>query len=381
MMLFKVISHTDTSSFSHSVISLTATGPLGAEIAAQGVPVRALGISRGIPGPSHLLRLAQWIRQERPDVIQTWMYHANLLGGLAAKFVSNAPVAWSIHHGIFDPDYDRRSTLWIARGSRLFSTWLTELIMFCSETSYAHHARLGYRARRTVVIPNGFDLDSFKPDADSRRSVRSELGLGDSTILIGMIARFNPTKDHQNFIQAAAMLHSHHPEIHFLLCGENVSWDTPELAEPLKRWRLSHRVHLLGQRKDVARLTASIDIATLSSCCEAFPNTIGEAMCCGIPCVVTDVGDSRSIVGDTGIVVPSRDPEALARGWRAMIDMGSDNRAAMGRKARKRIEEKFSIRLIVRQYERIYTDLAGLEPKNHESAGKASRRSDGIDMV
>jgi glycosyltransferase involved in cell wall biosynthesis len=220
------------------------------------------------------------------------------------------------------------------------------------------HAEFGYVENKMVVIPNGFDLTIFKPEAGTRLSVRQELGISNEALIIGLVGRFDPQKDQYNFVQAAALLHMVLPEVHFLLCGDGISWQNSKLAEWIEKAGIPNNFHLLGRREDITRLTTALDIATSSSIGEGFPNVIGEAMACGVPCVVTDVGDSALIVGDTGRVVPPKNPQALAAAWSDLIKMGPEYRRQLGLAARRRIEENYSLPAIVAQYENLYEELA-----------------------
>ena len=358
-MLYKLLSAMEREAFEPLVVSLTDIGPVGEKIRALGVPVRALGMRRGVPDPRGVWRLVRLLKRQRPYLVQTWMYHADLLGGLAARLAGRGiPVVWGIHHSNLDPKGNKRTTIWTARVCARLSHRLPSRIVCCSEASRQVHAALGYAPQKMVVIPNGFDLSAFRPDPSARESVRRELGVAADALLIGLVGRFDPQKDHSNFVAAAALLSAAYPEAHFLLCGDGVNWDNQKLAGWIEEAGLRKRFHLLGRREDMPRLTAALDIASSSSYGEGFPNVIGEAMACGVPCAVTDVGDSAFIVGDTGLVVPPRDPEALAQAWKKLIDMGQEGRQRLGGAARKRILENFNLPDIIARYEALYKEAA-----------------------
>ena len=221
------------------------------------------------------------------------------------------------------------------------------------------HRSLGYARDKMVVIPNGFDVINFRPDTATRRPVRAELGIPEDTLLIGMFARFHAQKDHRNFVEAAALLHARHPDIHFLLCGDGITWENKVLSGWIVTAGIHEHCHPLGPREDIPRLAAALDIASSSSFGEGFPNVVGEAMACGIPCVVTDVGDSARIVGTTGRVVSAKDPEALAMAWTQMIGLGEEGRRRLGVATRKRVMHHFELSKIVKKYEALYTSLEG----------------------
>jgi glycosyltransferase involved in cell wall biosynthesis len=358
MMLYKLLSQVERRPFSTEVISLSDGGLLNEKIEALGVPVRVLGMRPGVPDPLRIYKLACWLRQKSPQLIQTWMYHADFIGGLAAKLAGGMPVLWNLRHSNPDAKDYKPGTYLTIRACASLSHWIPAGIVCCSEASRQVHATLGYAADRMVVIPNGFDLTAFKPDRAARLSVRRELHLSDETLIIGLVGRFHPVKDHRNFVNAAALLHAERPDVHFVLCGENITPGNTELAGWITASGAGHRFHLLGEREDMARINAALDIATCSSYAEGFPNVIGEAMACGVPCAVTDVGDSTLIVGDTGRIVPAKNPRALATAWRELIHMGPEKRSLLGAAARRRIDQCYGLRAITAQYERLYEKLA-----------------------
>jgi glycosyltransferase involved in cell wall biosynthesis len=358
-MLCEMASGMDGTKFQNEVVSLTGILDLAGRIQGLGVRVRTLHMNAAAPNPLLVVRLAQWMRESKPDVIQTWMYHANLMGALAARLAGSIPVVWGIHHSTLDPRVDKRRTILINRACAFLSRRLPARIVFCSEASLRIHKELAYAAEKLEVIPNGFDLQKVKPDPAARLSVREELGLPAETPLIGMAARFHPQKDHQNFARAASLLHRQIPGVHFLLCGLDVNRQNTKLTQWIEGAGIRDSCHLLGVRQDMARLFAAMDIATTASVSgEAFPIVIGEAMACEIPCVVTNVGDSALIVGNTGKVVPPSDPAGLARAWRELIEAGSEVRRSLGTAARRRIEQNFALPAIVNRYQAVYEGLA-----------------------
>jgi glycosyltransferase involved in cell wall biosynthesis len=355
MMLYKLVSRMNRDKFKIQVISLTDIGPVGKKIQDLGGSVETLGMKRGIPDPRMVFKLTRWLKKNRPDIIQTWMYHADLVGGLAARISGGIPVIWNIRHSNLDPGGNKKTTLWTAKACARLSSLLPSKIICCSRASKQVHSRLGYNENKMIVIPNGFDLDAFSPNKDARKQIRGQLGLDDETILIGLVARFDPQKDHKNFFQAAGILHKNYPDVHFLLCGDDITRDNPSLNKWMDEADVRPVTHLLGRWDDMPSLQAAFDVASSSSSYgEGFPNIIGEAMACGVPCVVTDVGDSALIVGDTGIVVPPKDPDAMALAWKKLIEIGKEKRKKLGHDARLRIRENFSLSSVVKQYEELY---------------------------
>lgn len=356
MMLYKLLSHMDRKRFEPAVISLMAGGTVRDRIESLGIPVYSLDMKQGIPSISAVWRLRALVRQLRPNLLQGWMYHGNLTAQLASAFqLGQIPVIWNIRQSLYDLRYEKKTTALIIRlGARL--SYFPACILYNSQISAQQHESLGYQPRKTHLIANGFDLTKFTSSLAAREQIRSELGLPEKSLLIGLIGRYHPMKDHATFLQAAAALRQHLPSqsVQFLLVGQRVDWENETLVAIARNLNLTNHLHLLGERSDIPNITAALDIATSSSYAEAFPNTIGEAMCCGVPCTVTAVGDSAKIVGETGKVVPPRDPQALATGWEQLIDLGRKGRESLGQLARDRIQQHFSLNAIATQYADLY---------------------------
>jgi len=358
MSLLRLLGRIDPLRFSSEVVSLGDEGALGARIRSLGIPVLALNLEPGRPSPAALLKLVRHIRVARPAVVQTWMYHADLIGGMAARLAGRYPVAWGIHNWNLTPEATRRSTVMTARACAWTSRWLPDRIVCVSEASRRVHEAFGYAADKMLVIPNGFDLGAFKPDTRGRQELRRELAVPEAAPLIGRIGRFDPQKDYRNFVDAAARIHARRPEAHFVLCGDGIDWENRELAGWIDAAGVRERFRLLGPRDDVPRLLAALDLACSSSLGEAFPLVVGEAMAAGVPCVVTDVGDSARLVGETGRVVPPRNSEELALACLDLVDLAPDERQRLGMIARSRIEHKFSLARTVGRYQDLYEGLA-----------------------
>ena len=358
MMLLKLLSGIDREKCFPVVVSLIDKGAIGPRIEALGVPVYALGMKRGMPTPRSLLRLARVVRRENPQIIQGWMYHGNLAAQIASMFTKcNTPVLWNIRGTHTNLSEESRLTAYIIRFGALLSGLPAAIINNSRTSALSHEQQIGYRADKWRIVPNGFDTDIFVPSKDARKRLRSELGLSSDALLIGLVGRYHPVKDHVGFLKAAANLVQKYSDVHFVLIGEGVDANNVELSFVLKGKCLCKAVHLLGSRTDLPYLTAALDIATSASLSEGFPNVVGEAMSCGVPCVVTNVGDSAWIVGKTGRVVPPGNPEALANAWSELVAMTTDDRRNMGTIARQRVIENFSLASVVHQYETLYEEI------------------------
>lgn len=362
MMLYKLLSRIDRNRFEPIVLSLIKTDYIGNQIADRiadlDIPVHSLEMNAGEFKINKLFELLDLVRQEQPDIIQGWMYHANLAAQLSSFLTfKSIPTIWNIRHSLYSLDYEKKGTAMVIRFLDKLSNFPAKII-YNSQIGATQHQKIGYKSNKTIVIPNGFDIDLFKPSSENRRNLRQELSLAQDAFLIGRICRYHPMKDHDSFLRAAAILLQDFPELHFILAGTNVDQNNPNLSQVIEELDIGDRIHLLGERKDVPYLTSALDIATSSSYFgEAFPNVIGEAMACEVPCVVTDVGDSALIVGDTGKVVPPKNPKALADGCKEFISLGAQGREALGKKAREKVIELYSLDAITFQYEQLYQSV------------------------
>jgi glycosyltransferase involved in cell wall biosynthesis len=356
--LLRLLGAMDREKFPPRVFALKSGGILADRVRALGVDVVELGVRGPLGAARALGRLRRAARGGR-GVLQTWMYHADLLGGLAAWGAAAWPVVWNVRQTTLTADLKKASTLRVARWCARLSGKVPRAIVCNSAAALEAHAAFGYDRARMTVIPNGFDTGVFRPDPAARASVRAELGIPADARLVGMVARWDPHKDHDTFFQAAAIAAAADPSLCFLLVGDGVEESNPAVGDALRRAGLAGRCRLLGRRDDTPRLNAALDVATLTSVSEGFPNVVGEAMACGTPCVVTRVGDAAALVGDTGRVVAPREPAALAAAWAAELAAPPTERAGRGAAARARIEAEFSLGAVARRYEALYARLAG----------------------
>jgi glycosyltransferase involved in cell wall biosynthesis len=357
-MLFKLLGAMDPAAFQPLVVSLVEPGPMEERIAALGIRVETLSMRRGLPDPGAILRLARLLRLFKPDLVQTWMYHADLVGALAAPLAGRPTLVWNIRQSDLDPRLSRRATRMVARAGALLSHLAPDHIICCSERARTVHRTLGYKDRIISVIPNGFDLNRFRPDRDARAALRTQFGIPSMAPLVGLVARFDPQKDVRTFLEAAALVRAVRQDCHFLLCGLGMDATNTQLRDWIGAARLADAVHLLGPRRDTPEVFAALDLLVSSSAYgEGFPNVIGEAMASGVPCAVTDVGDSALIVGDTGLSVLPRKPDSLAAAICSLLNEGPEGQTARGRAARERIAAQYDLRRVAARYAELYLSL------------------------
>ncbi|MBL9145312.1 MAG: glycosyltransferase [Verrucomicrobiaceae bacterium] len=340
MMLTQLITNLDRTRFAPEVISLIPGGKHTDILRAAGIPVHDLGMVAGKPSLASLLKLRRLTKQIEPDLLVGWMYHGNLAATLASWIGHRAPVIWNVRQSLYSLAYEKRGSAMVIKALAHLG-FNPQHILYNSQISARQHEAIGYDATKTVLVPNGFNTESFKPDANARASVRQELGLPPDAILIGRFGRNSAMKDYPTFIEAMKLV----PNAHAIIAGTG--------TEELKSLVIGHSSFvILAERHDLPRLTAALDIACSSSAFgEGFPNVVAEAMCSGVPCVVTDVGDSAWLLQDAGKVVPPNNARALAAALNELIALPSHERHALGERGRQRIIDHFSLPAVVAQFE------------------------------
>jgi glycosyltransferase involved in cell wall biosynthesis len=342
--------------YKHVVVCMMDEGKYGPMLTAAGVDLHCLDMPQGKPTWQGVLHFWRLLRRLRPDVVQTWMYHADLMGGVMARLSGVKKVFWGIRHGNLSPGTVKHSTIRVANLCARLSTWVPTRIVSCSQQATQSHAGIGYDFCLMTVIPNGYELSRYAPDALARSHLRDEFGVGGGTFLLGMVARFDAQKDHANLFAALQRLNQG-KAFHCLLVGTGMDADNEELRCLLQAHRVADMVTLLGRRDDVPSVMNAMDLHVLSSLGEAFPNVLAEAMACGTPCVTTNVGDAADIVGKTGWVVPPQNPVELARGVSDARECWMDTPATWGERqqaARARIAEQFNIEKMVAAYSAVW---------------------------
>ncbi|CAM3762488.1 Glycosyltransferase [Castellaniella denitrificans] len=355
----------------HTVVSMRGEGVMGARLHEAGVEVVCLDMQGWTGNVRGLWRLVRLLRERRPDVVQTWMYHADLIAGLVARLAGIRAVAWGVRNSGVSLGESSRSSRIAAWACARVSSWVPGVIVACARKAAEVHRGWGYRADRVLVVPNGYDLDVWHPDAAGAAELRARWGVPEGAPLLGSVARWNPLKDHENLLAALALCVRAHPDLRCVLIGLGMSRDNADLIALARHYGLLDHLIFLGRRDDVPALMRALDIHVLSSKAEGFPNVVSEAMASGVACVVTDVGDAADIVGEHGWVVPPGDAVALAGAIAQAVDAVRDaGWPARRDAARVSVERRYSLRAMVDRYEAVWRRLAADFPA--AGAGRAS---------
>lgn len=354
MVLFRLLAATK-SQVDPVVISLTSDGVVGREIAALGIPVEQLDVRSSGGYFAAILRLRRRLVELHPQVVQTWMYHADLVGGLAAKTARVAAIAWGIHASVRPRE---RSSFMYRRGLAT-AAWLSRLvpdrIVCCSHQAARDHERIGYAPEKLSVIVNGFE--EHVADLSKRAELRARLRLPMDTLLVGSVGRNHPDKDYLTFLHAAKRVLSR-INAHFLLVGEGLDETNRELTSAVQKLGLGAHVSLVGPTDRVYDVYSALDLVLCSSVAEALPLVLGEAMATGVPVVTTDAGDAADLVGDTSRVVKPRSPRALGDAIARILTLEETERQSLGRRDRDRVISSYGVDQMVQGYLSLYENLA-----------------------
>ena len=357
LVLANLVEELSASDFKSIIVCLKKRGEVADRIEQCGVSVVSLSIDSGFNALFFMFRLRKLIKQEVPDIINTWLYHADFIGFFAAKLCGIKNIIWNIRCADIDKGHFPLKTRILVKINAFFSKYVSNVIIN-SNAGMKWHIEQGYKPVSWKVIPNGYDLDRWHFDSKTRIRVRKALGIEQSSFVIGMVARYDPLKDHRTFISAMSLVKSRYPDIKILMFGNNIDSNNKQLSGYIKQYGLTENILLLGIKHNLKEYYSVFDILVSSSITEGFPNVLAEAMASEIPCVSTDVGDASLIIGNTGKVVPISNPDTLANKVIELINSEPEKRRELGVMARNRIQENYSIKTMVNSYKTLYESIS-----------------------
>lgn len=351
-MLYKLLCHQEKGKYSIKVISMTDRGVMAEKIEKLGIQVYTLDMKRGIPTIKALLKAKKICKNAR--IIQTWLYHADLLGYIVGKVFYKKKVIWGVRQSNLDKRINKRTTLIVAKINSFLSKKV-DFIISCSKEAVKTHTSIGYCKEKFVIIPNGFDLNRFYKINHAKIELSNEIQINEANDIILAVGRWDAAKGYETLLKSVSLLKESHSNFICLIAGENLEKENILLAEIIKKYNVEDHIHLLGRRDDIPKLMSAADVFVLSSEGEGFPNVLGEAMACETVCVATNVGDSKYIVDRFGMIVEKNNAPALQNGMIRVLSMTKQERQLLGKEARKRISDEFNIIKIVERYEVLYT--------------------------
>lgn len=333
----------------HSIISLTDLGTVGKQLLSAGFDVRYLGLKGALTLPKVLFKLRQEIKRQKPNVVQTWMYHADVLGGLAAKSLKVDRIIWNVRNTNFGLNGLMHKLL--IRLSALISKYVPDRIVYVSQSAQESHEEAGYDPVKSLIINNGFSINKYHRESD-RDELRKELRFRKQDIVICSVGRYAPSKDHLTFIKAIKVAIGKNPNIKALMIGLNIDDTNQTLVNEIGNY--TQYFYLAGQRNDIPRIFNCVDVFCLHSITEGFPNVLGEAMSSALPCITTKAGDAELILNDCRYTVDIRDFDELASKVNQMSNMSSVERAALGENNKDIILERYTLEHILNKYLVLY---------------------------
>jgi glycosyltransferase involved in cell wall biosynthesis len=341
----------------HIVISLKGPGKYFLLLKEIGIKVYCLNLK--FFSIHKLIFLIQLLRSLRPDLVQTWLVHADFIGSVAARLAGIKNILWNIRYSNIERGKAKLTTILIIKLLSLLSYSIPKIIITVSKKAEKIYKFAGYNKKIFKFVPNGYDLSILKINKSQKIKFKKKVKVKKHIPLIGNVARYDPQKDHFNLLTALSLIKSKNISFFCVLVGSNVNKKNTDLVSEINRLKLDNSVKLLGQNDNISEVMNGLDLHILSSSYgEGFPNVVAESMACGTPCVVTDVGDSALIVGQTGWVVPSKNSIKLAKAIeKALNEKGTIKWNYRCNKARLRIKEKFSISKMIRLYNEEWTKI------------------------
>lgn len=342
-----LVTDREKSFLSHIIISLKDEGVIGRQLAGQpGVYLYCLNLHKSLTG---LWKFYQILRREKPDVLQTWLYHADLIGLIIGKLARVPRIIWNIRCSNMDLSHYSRITSFVVKILKSLSRF-PDAVVTNSKAGQEFHVKLGYKPRRWVRIPNGIDADLFYPNRSAGQKLRRSLNIPDEAIVIGMLGRVDPMKDYPTFLKAMEILSQTHENLYCIVAGK----DTESAYWPVVPPRLLR----LGVWENAPEFLNALDIMVLSSAFgEGFPNVVGEAMACEVPVIVTDVGDAAVLVRTETQIVPPQNVDKLILALKRLLALSSQERKAIGRQDRERILNSYSLPIMRQRYASFYKRL------------------------
>lgn len=356
LMLKRLVLHShQKEKFEHIVITLTDLGVMGPELQNRGIRVYSLGMKSLPTLPLIFLKLQRLLKEIQPDVVQTWMYHSDLLGGFAAKSLGIENIIWGIRNTELNTKENFSRKAMVKLCAKLSYTIPSQIACVANTAMKTHIKQGGYDASKMLVIPNGFDLNKFKPNEIRRLELRDKLNIKSDELVIGNIGRFDPVKNHKNFIKACILLLQKGYKFKVLLAGRDVDLNNPEISKLFKNNKLSKYFLFLGEIDNTPSFYNAIDVFCLCSYTEGFPNVLGEAMATEKVCLATDAGDAWVVLSNSGFRIDSTSFADIAIALETnVLNKALSNLNDIGNAARLSIVNSYSINKIVSQFEDLY---------------------------
>ena len=346
-ILYKICKHDHQNN--HIIISFTIGGKYFLLLKKMGIKIYCINIKfYSIFKFFYLIKL---LRDLKPDIVQTWLVHGDLFGGIAARLAGIKNIVWNVLYSKLDISTEKLRTLIFIRMLSKLSFIIPKLIIVVSKNAKKNCQNLGYCRKKLFLVFSGFDLSLFKINKYQKISFRKKIKIENHIRLIGIVARYHPIKDHKTLLNALSIIKSKNINFNCIFVGFNMNKNNTEIINQIKQLQLEKNVKLLGTTKNIPQVMNGLDLHILCSKSEGFPSVIVEAMACGTPCVVTNVGDAGFIVGKTGWVVPSMNPLRLANAIEiGLSEIDKNKWKERCIQARLRVKNNFEMKEMIKSY-------------------------------
>ncbi len=350
--LYNFICH--TKSEINYVISLKDKGKYGPLLENKGIKVFYINFSNRISFLKKFISLYKLIKKLKPDIVQTWLYHADLIGGCAAYLAKSKNIIWGIHHTSLESRFNKKSIILISKLNSFLSNIIPKKIVVCAEKSMNEHIKKGFNKNKFIVIRNGLDLNKFKSSESMRRKYREKIKINQSELLLGTVARFNPIKDIPTLIKVIKKLKSSGLNFKYLFVGENMDLDNKTLVNMIEKSNLKDTIKLIGQEESISSVMNAIDLHILSSKSEAFPMVILESLACGTPSISTNVGDVSRIIKNKKFLVDKENYLSLYNAINEFLNLELEEKEKISKEGIDHIKFNFSIEKMTKEYLKVY---------------------------
>ena len=356
MMLLKLTKSMNKNLFEITIIVLSSKGILNKEFEKIGIKVNYCNIKFLRPF-SGLISLYKFLKKSKPDIVQTWLYHSDFLGGIFAFILGVKNIVWNIRGSYLGYRLNKFHTYFIIYINGFLSKFIPKFIVSNSYECINIFSSIGYKRDIFKFIPNGFDTQKFSPNIKLRNNFRKEIKIPNIAKLIGYIARFDPQKNHLGFIKIASIIKSKIPNAYFLLAGKGIDYNNQVLLNWIEKFNLKSSFRLLGSRSDINKINSALDLYLSPSNGEGFPNSIGEAMSCGVPCLATNVGDCKKIINNNNLISEVDDLADFINKTLIALKWNEKEFKKQSFLARQRIKKLYSIERVKDHYEEFYKSL------------------------